>query len=87
MDEEGPLQYSTHAAASSTVAPLPSTFTVIDGSAPRRTSEPDELAGTEVAGFELVVPREVDPARTGIARPDAPGPVIVLRRRFHPAIG
>src|SRR6476620_10375695 len=30
----GPLQYSTHAAASSTVAPPPSTFTVIDGSAP-----------------------------------------------------
>ena len=32
----GPLQYSTQAAASSAVAPLPSTFTVIDGSAPTR---------------------------------------------------
>src|SRR6185436_2411086 len=30
----GPLQYSTQAAASSTVAPRPSTFTVIEGSAP-----------------------------------------------------
>ena len=32
----GPLQYSTQAAASSAVAPRPSTFTVIDGSAPMR---------------------------------------------------
>src|SRR3954471_9274448 len=34
VDVEGPLQYSTHAAASSAVAPRPSTLTVIDGSAP-----------------------------------------------------
>src|SRR6185436_18668924 len=34
FDVAGPLQYSTQAAASSTVAPRPSTLTVIDGSAP-----------------------------------------------------
>src|SRR5215213_1540592 len=32
-DDAGPLQYSTHAAASRAVAPRPSTLTVIDGSA------------------------------------------------------
>ena len=36
MTSPGPLQYSTQAAASSAVAPRPSTFTVIDGSAPTR---------------------------------------------------
>jgi len=34
VEVAGPLQYSTHAAASSTVAPRPSTLTVSDGSAP-----------------------------------------------------
>jgi hypothetical protein len=36
LELAGPLQYSTQAAASSTVAPRPSTLTVIDGSAPTR---------------------------------------------------
>src|SRR6185503_10951297 len=34
FEVDGPLQYSTHAAASDAVAPRPSTLTVIEGSAP-----------------------------------------------------
>src|SRR4029078_8561276 len=34
LEVAGPLQYSTQFAASSTFAPRPSTFTVIEGSAP-----------------------------------------------------
>src|SRR5207248_11645862 len=36
FDVAAPLQYLTQAAASSAVAPRPSTFTVIDGTAPTR---------------------------------------------------
>ncbi len=42
-------------------------------------AEADELVRAEVARLPLVPPRQVDPLRALVARPDAPDPVVVLR--------
>src|SRR5262249_21778310 len=47
------------------------------GSNPAR--ELDKLIGSEVAGFQFVSPRCIDPYGTVVARTDAPFPVVVLR--------
>src|ERR1043165_968442 len=46
---------------------------------PRGARERNEFIGAEVARLGFILPRQVDPRYTLVARPDAPHPAIVLR--------